>query len=110
MSLLAKGLTFEVASTVLETTLFIAVFGGGVATAVPIMALSFSSGLATYTANDYALTAIAAPDEPSVAAKAASFRALSLLRSAVTASVLGHAKPLATFAYTATFSVLVSVR
>ena len=69
------------------------------------MALNFGSSLATYMVNDYAWAASAAPDEPDVAAKAVSFRALTIMRSSLIGSVFGGAKALATLSYTATFSV-----
>jgi hypothetical protein len=89
-----KGVTYETLSAALEAGLFVTYFGGSVATAGGVFVITFAGSTIIYVANEYAWDYFSSPHISStaperIAAKAATYRGLSILRTFAVGNILG---------------------
>lgn len=110
LDILGKAATFEVASSVLETGLFAAFYGAGVAGVPVVFVVSFVSSGALYIAHEMAWNSAAAADtRPAdveiVTAKSVTYRALSTARSFAVGTALGGGRLAGSAAYAVTVAV-----
>lgn len=100
---IVKALTFEVASSTTESLLFMAVYGTATTSLGAFFTASLLSSTAVYIAHDYAWDtfnqgSMPASDPWLIAAKATSYRLITLMRSFAIGSLLGGATEWATSA------------
>jgi len=89
-----KAVTYETLSAALEAGLFVTYFGGSVATAGGVFVITFAGSTVIYVANEYAWDYFSPPQISStaperIAAKAATYRGISMLRTFAVGSILG---------------------
>jgi hypothetical protein len=89
-----KAVTYETLSAALEAGLFVTYFGGSVATAGGVFVITFAGSTVIYVANEYASDYFSPPQISStaperIAAKAATYRGISMLRTFAVGSILG---------------------
>lgn len=95
-----KAVTFETMSAALEAGLFVTFFGGSIVTAGGIFVVSFLSSTAVYVVHEYAWEHLAPTNVPAtaperIASKAATYRALSVLRTFAVGNIFGGADEVA---------------
>jgi uncharacterized membrane protein len=107
-----KAVTYETLSAALEAGLFVTYFGGSVATAGGVFVITFAGSSVIYVANEYAWDYFSPPQISStaperIAAKAATYRALSILRTFAVGSILGGVNEVSdSVAFTVTVTAL----
>jgi hypothetical protein len=105
-----KAVAFEVLSSTLETSLFLAFYGGSAAMAGGVFAVSFASAGAVYILHDYLWEQVPATEEERrgaerIASKSVTYRIASTLRSVAIGGVLGGAGAATSAAFGATVAV-----
>ena len=107
---IAKAVTYEVGTSLLEAGLLVAVFGGGAAAAGGALLAVLATTSVVYVAHEYAwetVTPAALPrDDPElIGAKTLTYRVADTLRAFALGAGFGGAPMLASAAYTATLTV-----
>ncbi len=112
--LAVKTAVFEAFSSTLETGLFVAFYGGGAIGTGGVLAVNVVTSSAIYAAHEYAWDGMTHPETPRddpglILGKAATYRALSMLRSFAAGYVLGGAQATTSAAFAVTVAVADSV-
>lgn len=109
-SALTKAVAFEVASTALETGLFLGFYGGATTTAVSVFAVTFATATALYLAHEYlweaGLPAEGGAGAGRIAAKTVTYRLAGTLRSFAVGRLLGGAELAKSAAFALTVTAL----